>query len=280
MSWTDVSAMVVVIALTLMPSAADCAPIQEESKSAGTDVPTVRALKVVAVREVDLGQPGDSALELSTIHVCDPELHVLMAVEGRVVADVVEYAHPVLSKVYDDRRRKIIVPKRTDELMDVDRKFMFFGLDDPPADTLWIRLGLPLPERDAKKLSIEGSISLVAAKRRSISFPDLQEHDGKLKWPELESAGVTCTLRSDSDEALVVRFEGEAKRIISATLTRGYEKQVLEPHSWHREWDRAVEYLFWFGEEQEDEALALNVEVAVEKRPIDVPIRLEELPLP
>jgi len=251
------------------------APESSPSPHAGIHV---RALKIAVVRELDLVHGAQAPPELPRIHPRGSGLCVLLDVSGERIPSVIEFGHIQLSVLTDDRGRHISIPEFDEQLDRVDRESMFFGVDNVPTDSLWIELELPLPKRDAKTLTVVGALDVVLAQRRELSLPDVASRTGRVDWPELESAGLTCTISRGEDDATIATFEGDPRRVINADLMRG-DAKAYGAYNCSRSHRSRVTYTFWPTTASKD-ALRLRVEIAQKKGKTEVPFRLVDLPLP
>ena len=238
----------------------------------------VRVLKVVVVREVDVPSSRPQPVDLNEIHPCGAGMTLLLELTGTAAANAVQYGHLHISRASDDRGTRISADVHEEDMTRINRTTMFFGVTDAPKDGIWIQLPLSLPSRDAKSLSIAGTLDLTAAKRSAIVIAGIRDKSGAVKCPELEKCGLSCNIAHESGGVLVAHFEGDATQIVDVELVTG-TGDAGHPATTYGRFTTYATYAFSPPQAAAND-WSLRVELATGKEGVHVAFRLVDVPLP
>jgi hypothetical protein len=244
----------------------------------------IKVIKMTEVREAEPGKTKGAANTMSIGGNCPPGLKIKLELSGPAAGKATHYGLLKLADGIDDRGTKILLTgggyeDPTEEYVAIDREQMFFFLDKPPTDTLWIELAVTLPARDAKVVNLKGELKLKISDRKTVTVADVAGKTGPITDKLLDEAGVKCEITAAEGESLNFKVTGKPDRLLEFNVFNAAGESISQGYSSNQFDDAEKTYELMLGEPLRDGA-KLELVVAVGEEIIDVPIEIRKLALP
>jgi hypothetical protein len=178
----------------------------------------------------------------------------------------------------------------SEDFVQIDRNMMFFGQDTPSADQLLLDLKFNCPPRAATKLSLlEGQLALRVGKRKTVLVDGLRAKEGQAVEDQiLKAAGVSLRLTKPASEgfmapdeptkSITFKLAGVLDAVLEVDVVDAGGKSIKAGHMSSGS-DTEMSYVV----QSEDTLPAdakLKLTVITDRRDVEVPFRLENIPLP
>lgn len=244
----------------------------------------IKVIKVTEVREAEPGKTTGGASTMSIGGNCPPGLKIKLELSGPAAGKATHYGLLKLSDGSDDRGTKILLTgggyeDPTEGYVSIDRQHMFFFLDKPPTDTLWIEFNVTLPARDAKVVNLKGEMKLKTSDRKTVTVADVAGKTGPITDKLLDEAGFKCEIITAEGESLKFKLTGKPDRLLEFDVLNAAGKSIKQGHSSSGFGGATKTYDVMLGEPLGD-GTKLELIVAVGEEIVDVPIEIRKLALP
>ncbi len=243
-----------------------------------------KVIKVTEVRQAEPNKPKGEASMMSIGGACSPGLKIKLELSGPAAGKATHYGLLKLADGSDDRGTKILLTgggyeDPTEGFVAIDREQMFFFLDKPPTDTIWIELGVTLPARDAKVVNLKGEMKLKISDRKTVTVADVAGKTGPIVDKLLDEAGFKCEIITAEGESLKFKLTGKPDRLLEFKVFNAAGESISQGHSSSGFGGATKTYDVMLGEPLGN-GTKLELIVAVGEEIVDVPIEIRKLALP
>jgi len=169
----------------------------------------------VAIRPYSITENRHADMNDDKTFTAPPSLMLTLELQGDELAAVTHWYGLKVDQAKDDRGTDLTSNRsssfaQSDTPQKIDRKHMWFALDEAPEDRLKLELSLRVTPRVATQLEVvTGSVMLRSATMATVSVSDLTAKS--IRDEKLEAAGVTVEIKSASDSELKLDVRGNVE---------------------------------------------------------------------
>jgi hypothetical protein len=216
-------------------------------------------------------------------------LSLTLIVQGRVVEKATHWGHLTVSAALDEGGNDLRMDPRESglaaarELVPIDRRQMWFFDETKRLDRIKVELPLKAAPRSSRTLArLEGSLKIAAARTAEVLSGPLSGLAGKtVEDPSLASSGATVSVtkvRGTPGDLVDLTVKDPRQAILELKAVDAAGKDISNGQMSMGTQDE--KQVFLMGERALPAGARLHIKLMAERNDVDVPFRLEAIPLP